>query len=91
VYFLRISGNISDWISSALYLFNLGLAAWAMWPNPELDIPHDDDDDDHVHSKEEEVEMQPTPPQATAAMPFTPRTQAFHTLDRKLPLRSGYV
>jgi hypothetical protein len=90
VSFLSILEILSDQISRALYLFNLGLAAWAMWPNPELDIPHDDDDDDHVHSKEE-VEMQPTPPHATAAMPFTPRTHAFHTLDRKLPLRSGYA
>lgn len=55
-----------------------------MWPNPELDIPEDDDEDDHVRSKEE-VEMQPT------SVPFTPRTQAFHTLDRKLPLRSNYA
>lgn len=75
---------------TALYLFNLGFAAWAMWPNPELDIPQDDEDDDHVHSKED-VEMQPTPPRVTPAMPFTPRTQAFHTLDRKLPLRSNYA
>lgn len=56
-----------------------------MWPNPELDIVDDDEDDDHAHSKEQ-VEMQPTTPRA---VPFTPRTQAFHTLDRKLPLR-GY-
>lgn len=74
----------------ALYLFNVGMAAWAMWPNPELDYPEDDDDDDgHVHSKEE-VEMQPTTPRGPMGVPFTPRTQAFHTLDRKLPLRQQY-
>jgi hypothetical protein len=69
----------------ALYLCNTGLAAHSMLPNPELDIP-EDDDDDYGHSKEA-VEMQPT---ATPAVPFTPRTQAFHTLEsgsRKLPLR----
>jgi len=72
-------------VGSALYLYNLGLAAWAMWPNPELDIVEDEDEDDHVHTKEA-VEMQPTTPRG---VPFTPRTQAFHTLDRKLPLRAG--
>lgn len=56
-----------------------------MWPNPELDVPGDEEDD-HVRDKEQ-VEMQPTTPRA---VPFTPRTQAFHTLDRKLPLR-GYA
>jgi len=73
----------------ALYLANTGFAAWAMWPNPELDIP-EVDDDDHVRDKEE-VEMQPTEGRATPAMPFTPRTQAFNTLEggynRKLPFR----
>jgi len=64
----------------------MGMAAWAMWPNPELDIVDDEDEDDHVRSKERDVEMQPP---TTPRVPFTPRTQAFHTLDRKLPLR-GY-
>ncbi len=71
--------------SSALYLFNLGLAIWAMLPNPNLDIEDSDDEEDRVEGKQ--LEMQPTPPRATPAVPFTPRTQAFHTLDRKLPLR----
>ena len=66
-------------------MFNLGLAAWAMWPNPELDLDDDEDDDDNVPSNKQ-WEMQPTTPRM--AVPFTPRTQAFHTLDRRLPLRS---
>ena len=70
-----------------LYFANVCLAIWAMLPNPELDIPEDDEDDDHVHNKEA-VEMQPTTPRT--AVPFTPRTQAFHTLERKLPLRGTY-
>lgn len=70
----------------ALYVFNLGLSIWAMLPNPELDITEDsDDEDDRVSGKR--VEMQPTTPRAHPSVPFTPRTQAFHTLDRKLPLR----
>ena len=74
-------------MTSALYAANIGLAIWAMLPNPELDIPDDDDEDDHVRDKEA-VEMQPTTP--PHPVPFTPRTQAFHTLDRKLPLRGAY-
>lgn len=78
-----------------MYLCNVAFAAWAMWPNPELDVPQDDDDDDHIRDKEE-VEMQPTTPRIMPGMqlpqvPFTPRTQAFHTLDRKLPLRQQYA
>lgn len=48
----------------------------------------DDDDDDEFSVPGQErkgsgasVEMTPS------QMPFTPRTQAFHTLDRKLPLQ----
>jgi hypothetical protein len=57
-----------------------------MLPNKELDMMDDSDDEDDYHGPKDKgvaVEMQPTPPQ----VPFTPRTQAFHTLDRKLPLR----
>ncbi|KAB5578566.1 hypothetical protein GE09DRAFT_1280905 [Coniochaeta sp. 2T2.1] len=72
-----------------LYVANLGLAIWAMLPNKELDISGDDDDDDDYSPAENKSwEMQPRTPGAT---PFTPRTQAFHTLDRKLPLRSQYA
>lgn len=61
----------------------------------------DDDDDDEVESgsdlgREKSWEMTgfraPMSPGARSMMsghsvPFTPRTQAFQTLDRKLPLR----
>ncbi|KAK0731527.1 hypothetical protein B0H67DRAFT_76457 [Lasiosphaeris hirsuta] len=70
----------------ALYFGNLCLAIWAMLPNKELDM-EESDDDDHVTDKN--WEMQPTTPGAPGIVPFTPRTQAFHTLDRKLPLRGG--
>jgi hypothetical protein len=35
---------------------------------------------------DKELELQPTTPRQ--AVPFTPRTQAFHTLDRKLAPRA---
>jgi hypothetical protein len=73
----------------ALYAANVGLAVWAMLPNPELDIPDEDDEDEYNGGvKERGMEMQP--PATPRGVPFTPRTQAFHTLDRKLPLRGQY-
>jgi hypothetical protein len=73
-----------------VYLFQVGLAIWAMLPNKELDMYDSDDEDDEygrhpTKDKGVSVQMQPTPP--SEQVPFTPRTQAFHTLDRKLPLR----
>jgi hypothetical protein len=62
-----------------------------MLPNPELDVEHEDSDDEEDRVEGKRMEMQPTTPRATPAVPFTPRTQAFHTLDRKLPLRQGYA
>jgi hypothetical protein len=68
-----------------IYLLNLGFSIWALWPDKINDIEVDDDDD-YVPQKQETdiVEMQGM----MGAMPFTPRTQAFHTLNRDLPLRS---
>ncbi|EGO52166.1 hypothetical protein NEUTE1DRAFT_132895 [Neurospora tetrasperma FGSC 2508] len=124
-----------------LYLANLALSIWSMWPNKMLDM-YDDDDDSNSGDEQEskpkgklpivnvtalhggigimsggspstgyygnkEWEMQPTqqPPTSPRAVHmsgamggghggveapmFTPRTQAFHALDRRLPLRSG--
>jgi len=72
-----------------LYLVNLGLAIWAMLPNKELDMGSDDDDDYAAPPTDKQWEMMPRTP--GTAVPFTPRTQAFHTLDRKLPLRTQYA
>jgi hypothetical protein len=68
-----------------VYLLNLGFSIWALWPDKINDI-EEDDDDDYTPPKQEPdyVEMQGM----MGAMPFTPRTQAFHTLNRDLPLRS---
>ncbi|CAM1504332.1 Fc.00g019230.m01.CDS01 [Cosmosporella sp. VM-42] len=77
-----------------IYLLNLCFAIYAMWPNKINDI-HDDDDDYEVGSNNSDPkegrnwEMHSMKsPMSARAMPYTPRTQAFHTLDRQLPLRS---
>jgi hypothetical protein len=74
-----------------LYLCNLGLAVWAMLPNKELDNVDSDDEESGPISApastgDKQWEMT-TPGGST--VPFTPRTQAFRTLDRQLPLRQG--
>ncbi|KAK4240870.1 hypothetical protein C8A03DRAFT_12863 [Achaetomium macrosporum] len=75
-----------------VYVCQSAFAIWAMLPNKELDMEDDSDDEDYGPSQKDKakgvavsVEMQPTPP--AQQVPFTPRTQAFRTLDRKLPLR----
>lgn len=76
-----------------VYLFNLGFAAYAMVPNKMNDVSDEDEDEiQSTHSEPKEGggwEMHnmkgPLSPRMT---PYTPRTQAFHTLDRQLPLRS---
>lgn len=72
----------------SLYVANLGLAIWAMLPNPELDIK-DEEEDEYGPRSDKQWEMMPRTP--GTAVPFTPRTQAFHTLDRKLPPRTGFA
>jgi hypothetical protein len=73
----------------SIYLINLGLALWAMWPNPENDVTEDDEDNDSDTGRAEfkDWEMQNMKTPNATAMPFTPRTHAFHTLNRELPLR----
>lgn len=74
---------------SVLYLVNLAFAIWAMWPNKELNDVDDDDDADSLNETSKPVEMQNIKTPNVQATPFTPRTTAFHTLDRQLPLRSN--
>ncbi|ATY59767.1 hypothetical protein A9K55_002774 [Cordyceps militaris] len=66
-----------------LYLLNLGFAIFAMLPNKGNRF-EDESDVESIHST---PNIKDTEMQAFSSMPFTPRTQAFHTLDRKLPLR----
>ncbi|KAK4129214.1 hypothetical protein N657DRAFT_61108 [Parathielavia appendiculata] len=72
----------------SVFVAQSAFAIWAMLPNKELDMMEDSDDDDDYHGPKDKgvaVEMQPTPP--NPQVPFTPRTQAFHALERKLPFR----
>lgn len=75
-----------------LYLCNLGLAIWAMLPNKELDHDVDSDDEERgpisVPGSTSDKQWEMTTPSGST-VPFTPRTQAFHTLDRQLPLRQA--
>ncbi|KAI1431120.1 hypothetical protein GGR50DRAFT_681138 [Xylaria sp. CBS 124048] len=74
-------------------LVNLGLTIWAMLPNErdKRDWDSDDDSDDEHRvdtgqkngSSWEMHSMAPTP--RANLLPYTPRTMAFNTLDRKTP------
>ncbi|KAI1342905.1 hypothetical protein F5Y15DRAFT_412578 [Xylariaceae sp. FL0016] len=79
-------------IMFAITLVNLGLNIWAMLPN-ENDKKEYDSEDEYSPSalkKGQQWEMQPIPQTPkTGTVPFTPRTMAFNTLERKLPLRQG--
>jgi len=74
----------------ALYVFNLGIAIWAMLPRDGAEDRDDEDEDEKVEDKNWEMQSirSPTMPMTPGRnVPYTPRTMAFHTLDRKLPLR----
>lgn len=74
-----------------VYLLNLGFAMTAMWPNPRNagDENEDDRGSDSSDPKEQiNWEMHSfKSPMSPRETPFTPRTQAFRTLDRQLPPR----
>ncbi|PNY28382.1 Uncharacterized protein TCAP_01696 [Tolypocladium capitatum] len=75
-----------------VYLVNLGFAIYATWPNQENDLAEERDEKLTTSEPKERSmsiwEMHSMKsPVSPNAMPFTPRTQAFHTLDRQLPLR----
>ncbi|KAK6074181.1 hypothetical protein SCUP234_08062 [Seiridium cupressi] len=79
-----------------VYLINLGLNIWALLPNEADKRGKDIDSDGESNSpsslkRNDKWEMHgiPSTPR-TATVPYTPRTMAFNTLDRKLPLRSQY-
>ncbi|RFU75073.1 hypothetical protein TARUN_7172 [Trichoderma arundinaceum] len=77
----------------AVYVLVLGFSLYSMWPSPLNDLDTDEDEDDEEQDAKDAkgIEMGDVKwPSASGAMPFTPRTQAFHTLDRKLPLRQEH-
>lgn len=85
--FPETHGRLTGASTSVTYLLNLGFAAWAMWPNKELNSPKDEEDGDSTGSAEPKPWEMQNMRSPTGPSPFTPRTQAFHTLDRQLPLR----
>ncbi|KAI1827798.1 hypothetical protein F4861DRAFT_491275 [Xylaria intraflava] len=75
-------------------LVNLGLNIWAMLPNErdKRDWDSDDEDEDEPVSRNNKNgsswEMHPIPPTPRAnLLPYTPRTMAFNTLDKKTSAR----
>ncbi|PKS08209.1 hypothetical protein jhhlp_001056 [Lomentospora prolificans] len=68
-----------------LYLMNLALAIHSMLPN-ELDkVEEEEEEEDSVVAKNNNVELKGMMSPATPGVPYTPRTMAFRTLDRKGP------
>jgi hypothetical protein len=69
---------------TTLYAVNLGLCIWAMLPNKKIDEEGYGEDDDYTGpgAEKETWEMQ-TPPTPRTGGLFTPRTQAFNTLNSK--------
>lgn len=79
--------------ASTVYLVNLGFSAHAMLPNKENDQRGEHDDSNSPLSKEGsswELHSMKSP-DSSNAMPYTPRTQAFYTLDRQLPQHHTYA
>ncbi|KAG5944125.1 hypothetical protein E4U53_006927 [Claviceps sorghi] len=74
-----------------IYLLNLGFSIWAMLPHSHADRSEGEDDQFSTSSDPKERstwEMRNMKSSGSIhETPFTPRTQAFRTLDRQLPLR----
>lgn len=79
---------------------NLGLTIWAMLPTDKKKGFYESDDEESAsgasaaqkgNSHWEMHGVPPTPRAGGVAQPFTPRTTAFNTLERKLPLRTQHA
>ncbi|KAK7985018.1 hypothetical protein PG996_005742 [Apiospora saccharicola] len=87
-------------IMLTIYLVNLGLNIWAMLPTDKKKGFYESDDEEESPSGPSAAQkgnshwemhgVPPTPRTGGVAQPFTPRTTAFNTLERKLPLRTQY-
>ncbi|KAL7620363.1 hypothetical protein AAE478_009358 [Parahypoxylon ruwenzoriense] len=82
-------------IMLAIYVVNLGLTIWALLPNEadKKDVEPDDEESSPTALKKDstwEMHGIPQTPR-TGTLPYTPRTMAFNTLERKLPLRTQYA
>lgn len=75
-------------MSRALFLCNLGYAIHSMLPNELNNVEEAEENDDAEsidRTKDENWEMHNMRTPASPRVPFTPRTMAFRTLDRKTP------
>ncbi|KAL8409097.1 hypothetical protein RB594_007515 [Gaeumannomyces avenae] len=75
--------------SLAVYTIGLGFAIYNMIPlkSDAKVVDEDEENTSQTSSPEESKGTWEMQPQTPRGVPFTPRTQAFHTLDRKLPFR----
>ncbi|KOS18935.1 hypothetical protein ESCO_000267 [Escovopsis weberi] len=76
-----------------VYLACLAMSAAAMWPNKMNDAvdeeeQEEDEDKKSKEAKLHDIELQGMGFQTDGGHPFTPRTQAFQSLTRELPLRA---
>jgi len=83
-------------IMTAIFLSNLILGIWSAIPTTAMrearktDVDELNESPSSAHSGEKLWEMKAVPRTATfTKQPFTPRTLAFNTLDRQLPLRDN--
>ncbi|KAI1081895.1 hypothetical protein F5B20DRAFT_36826 [Whalleya microplaca] len=80
-----------------IYVANLGLTIWALIPNEDdkkkdIDSDYEDDSSPTALKKGGTWEMRGIPQTPrTGTVPYTPRTMAFNTLERKLPMRNQYT
>ncbi|KAI0882170.1 uncharacterized protein GGS22DRAFT_48614 [Annulohypoxylon maeteangense] len=93
---LAKGGFAAACIMLGIYAINLGLNIWALLPNEDDRKEVIDDDNESTSSpaalkggSQWEMHGIPQTPR-TGTVPFTPRTMAFNTLERKLPLRNQY-
>lgn len=72
-----------------MYAAGLGFSIYNMIPlkSDANMVDEDEENNSGTSSPQESKETWEMQPQTPKGVPFTPRTQAFHTLDRKLPFR----
>ena len=76
LYLLWVCGAKRSSLHSFIYLCNLGVAVWSLVTRRQQDGL--DDAQSQAALRDKEWEMPPITPRSTV---FTPRTQAFQTLD----------
>jgi len=91
------SRHFSNNFNSVLFSLNMGLGIWSLIPSAAERAANKVAVDDmqmagdgspvSVNGSDKDWEMKTVPRVQTSQVPYTPRTLAFNTLDRQLPLR----